>query len=1244
MLSQLEEAGDQWAESMVRSIKRIQSAQQQNAQQMQVLANQINSTSLTSPAASQQLAEQATQVNKLVTQAAQYQAALERLKTAQSANELSIADLTRLMKGLETEYKQLNPLQANYAQKQTELLGKIKQVSAAISAQTSVLKEAKKATDSVEGSIQHLKEQNESLRQVLARMPDAFDKQTGAINRNNKAALEMQQVILRNETVLRNVDTQLGRSRTAAEGYGVSLKGLAGSAAIAVGGIIGVSSALDAIKMSLSIISDMERIDASLKAVSKDTTDFRQTQEYLIGLANRLGLQYEVLARSYKGLKAATNGTALEGKATQQIFTGLVDAGAALKLSNDQIEGALMAVTQMMSKGKVQAEELRQQLGERLPGAIKLLADAMGVSESKLNKMMEQGELLAVDVLPKLAAQLDKTYGKDAQSNLESMSGGWNRMTNEVHLFLAAMNDNGAISATANNIQNMISDTIRGIRVAIQSNDWKTFWGALGYAATKYTPLPTIGKDAMQQVEINAKNQPVIDEFKTMTPAQRQARIGITQDNINRNQKRMNDDFSNTVFGGKKDQVQQQLNADKQLLEELKKAEIELVKKDEADKAQAEINAKRAAQAKKEAEAEKQEKEAHKREAARRKAEAEADRKLNQELANAKAENDVKLTDLSANKQDGLISEKEFIEQRKTLTIAGIEERQAILEKAGKKESDDYKKLTKEKIDAETQYKRDSLKLALSDSKSNTSSELAGLSSDKAEGIITEQQYVEKKHKVILQGIDDQMRILTDAGQQESKLAKDLNDQKLEADKDYFKERLKAQKTAWKTELDETATALKAVDNQLGDDYRERLLELTKYYDEKERRIQVDIASQRITPDVGEAKLHELYMNRLRAELQLTEEFYQKDRTLSNAVVDAKLAALERYKLEAGRTPAEIEAAEEQIRKLKKARDQEAADDKKRLDKEVADNAKQKSDEQTQHEIANAQRAVEKRQQLWQQGLQLADTIGQSIASISSVYSQKELDNLDKQKEAELALAGDNADAKAKIEEQYNKRKAEVQRKAAIQEREAALFSIAINTAQAVMSVLSTGGGAHYLDFGVTAGILSAFVTAAGIAQAAAVLAAPLPNFWVGTTSAPEGFANLAERGPEIRQKKDGSYQYYSKPTVDWLDQGDIIYTADQSKRLVDDWQKQEAARQSLQDSYLMEATTGRLQDGRREELRIVYAGGSQPSEETLYQAMGRALDERPEYITNIDVDGMSEGLRKGNHYREFREKRRRFF
>ncbi|MFA9204910.1 MAG: tape measure protein, partial [Bacteroidia bacterium] len=109
---------------------------------------------------------------------------------------------------------------------------------------------------------------------------------------------------------------------------------------------------------------------------------------YLRSEAERLGTPFTKAAQAYGQLAAASKETALEGQATRDIFKAISEASTVLHLSASDTEGALRAVGQMMSKGKVSAEELRGQLGERLPGAFQIAARAMGVTTVELDKML----------------------------------------------------------------------------------------------------------------------------------------------------------------------------------------------------------------------------------------------------------------------------------------------------------------------------------------------------------------------------------------------------------------------------------------------------------------------------------------------------------------------------------------------------------------------------------------------------------------------------------------------------------------------------------------------------------------------------------------------------------------------------------------------------------------------------------------------------------------------------------------
>lgn len=151
--------------------------------------------------------------------------------------------------------------------------------------------------------------------------------------------------------------------------------------------------------------------------------------------AEKLGLQFDIVAKEYAKVAAATRQTKLEGKATKEIFTAVVEASTAMQLSADDTAGALRALTQIISKGKVQAEELRGQLGERIPGAFKMAAKAMKVTEAELNKLMETGQVTAEEFIPAFAKVLREDFSKAAVKAAKSFQGTQNAFKNAMFDF-----------------------------------------------------------------------------------------------------------------------------------------------------------------------------------------------------------------------------------------------------------------------------------------------------------------------------------------------------------------------------------------------------------------------------------------------------------------------------------------------------------------------------------------------------------------------------------------------------------------------------------------------------------------------------------------------------------------------------------------------------------------------------------------------------------------------------------------
>jgi len=171
--------------------------------------------------------------------------------------------------------------------------------------------------------------------------------------------------------------------------------------------------------------------------------------EFVRKVANTLGLDLLTTTEAYMKLAAASKGTQLEGQAARDIFTAVANASTSLGLSADDTSGALRAIGQMISKGNVQAEELRGQLGERLPGAFQIAARAIGVSTMELDKMLKKGEVIAADFLPKFAIELQKSFGASEKST-QSAQAALNRFNTSVFEMKKAIIDNGGSDAVIN--------------------------------------------------------------------------------------------------------------------------------------------------------------------------------------------------------------------------------------------------------------------------------------------------------------------------------------------------------------------------------------------------------------------------------------------------------------------------------------------------------------------------------------------------------------------------------------------------------------------------------------------------------------------------------------------------------------------------------------------------------------------------------------------------------------------------
>jgi len=298
-----------------------------------------------------------------------------------------------------------------------------------------------------------------------------------ALNNHNTTAT---QVIARQGAMVNTVQ----RTHSAFQGgipilakYGSSLgvfQRYALGTTVALQGLMGVLGFREIVQANIAL----DKIQAALLSVSTSAAASVTNFQFVRNEAMRLGIDLETAAKGYTQLLAASKETTLSTQDVQKLFSQTSEAVRALGLSAVDAEGIFRAFTQIISKGSLQAEELRGQLGDRIPGAVQMFAKAMGVSTEKLGEMMKKGEVqgeLLFTSLKKFGDELQKMGAGGLDSAINSMQAAFGRLQISVMEAFREIGKGGFNEA--------MKDLADGLSNLLQQGDSKTFFRDLGSAA-----------------------------------------------------------------------------------------------------------------------------------------------------------------------------------------------------------------------------------------------------------------------------------------------------------------------------------------------------------------------------------------------------------------------------------------------------------------------------------------------------------------------------------------------------------------------------------------------------------------------------------------------------------------------------------------------------------------------------------------------------------------------------------------
>lgn len=378
------------------------------------------------------------------------------LSNNSQANAQLISDMQKQsteIKNLQTQIIKLNEIRAKSNQKTSEEVVNQRILT------TNANRQAQ-ATSTLAGAYRNLSAQvaiaSEKYQNLIARGRTADQTQKQFNNELSRAQKEFRGLQTRVLEADKAVD-KWGRTGERSIGFAKNLLGAFG----VVGGVTLLATITqDIFKQT----KEIQSLDLALQTVTGSSQKFYESQTFLNRIAESYGGNINVLTTSFTQFYASAKDK-LAGNEIKNIFESITKSAGFLGLSTEKQSKAFLALNQMMSKGTIQAEELRGQLSEALPNAMGIMKNAvqalnpnMKVTEQTIAKMMKDGKLMSAEVLPEFAKQMEIAYGVDQKTRVETLTGAQTRLGNAWTSFIRSLESgNGVISKTLTNLFNLLT-------------------------------------------------------------------------------------------------------------------------------------------------------------------------------------------------------------------------------------------------------------------------------------------------------------------------------------------------------------------------------------------------------------------------------------------------------------------------------------------------------------------------------------------------------------------------------------------------------------------------------------------------------------------------------------------------------------------------------------------------------------------------------------------------------------------
>lgn len=214
-----------------------------------------------------------------------------------------------------------------------------------------------------------------------------------------------------------------------------------------------------------SITDEITKFQAFISVMTVTSGSVGRAREQFNGLmdmADRLGVSLSSLTHNYGQLSAAAISSGVSQAHLQRGFESMAIAARVLHLSSIDTRLAFYAMTQMISKGTVSMEELRRQLGEKIPGAMNIAARSVNATMKEFEEAVRKGTVDSAKFFPIFTDAIRREFIGGLSVASQALDAELNRVRNNFTKMIANFYDSGvakSFTEVIKEINRILSDT-----------------------------------------------------------------------------------------------------------------------------------------------------------------------------------------------------------------------------------------------------------------------------------------------------------------------------------------------------------------------------------------------------------------------------------------------------------------------------------------------------------------------------------------------------------------------------------------------------------------------------------------------------------------------------------------------------------------------------------------------------------------------------------------------------------------